>query len=87
MTEMLQRDIGSLIARMNAHDERLDKLEETVTEGFASLHDKLDELGDAESERRGASKANKTLLRIIALIVGTGGIWEIVRVFVLRWKR
>ncbi len=87
MTEMLQRDIGSLIARMNAHDERLDKLEEAVTQGFVSLHHKLDALGNAESERRGASKANKMLLRIIAVIVGTGGIWEIVRVFVLRWKR
>ena len=81
---MLQRDIGGLIARMNAHDQRLDRIEESVTEGFASLHRKLDELTDAENQRRGAARVSKTMLKVITLIVGAGGVWEVVKTFFLK---
>lgn len=53
MTDV-QRDIGGLAARMDEHEKRVDRIEGKIDEGFARLHERLDELAGAEHQRKGA---------------------------------
>lgn len=61
----LQREIGALEARVDEHGERFDRIEEKIDAGFnqvrqqsdagfARIHERINELADAENRRKGA---------------------------------
>lgn len=76
MTAML-RDIGGLEARMEEHDRRFDRLENTVTEGFKAVNGKLDELKALENQRKGVAILGRFLFGggVVAAILEILRVW------------
>lgn len=68
----LQRDIGGLEARMDEHEKRVDRIEGKIDDGFARVHERLDELAEAEHTRKGALGLLKLLFSGSVIT----GIWE-----------
>lgn len=73
----LQRDIGGLEARMDEHEKRVDRIEGKIDEGFARLHERLDELAGAEHQRKGALGLLKLLFSGSVIT----GLWEAGKAF------
>lgn len=73
----LQRDIGGLEARMDEHEKRVDRIEGKIDVGFARLHERLDELAEAEHRRKGALG----LLRLFFSGSLITGLWEAAKAF------
>lgn len=61
----IQRDLGSITARLDEHDRQLGELRKEVREGFEALSAKISELFAAENRRRG-------MLGLLKMLV-TGG--------------
>jgi hypothetical protein len=68
----ISRSLGNLEARMGEHEKRLDRLDEKVDAGFAGINRKLDALGAAENQRKGAM----WLLRFFIGGAGLAGLYR-----------
>lgn len=77
MTDDVQRDIGTLEARIDGLEVRLDRQDAQVAEGFKGVHEKLDKLFAVEHERKGAEQGAKaTWGKIIGAGTAIAGIAE-----------
>ena len=64
----LQRDMGRVEGAMAAVEKHLDRLSGEMSEGFKSVHERLDRLEKREAERKGAWTT------IVAVASAVGGV-------------
>ena len=64
----IERTLGRLEGNAAALEQRMDRLEKVVTEGFEKLSNKIDALEKMESERKGAWKVVAAVSSLIGAI-------------------
>lgn len=77
----IQRDIGGIEARLDAHEVQFKEFRQNVTDGFKSIGDKIDSLTASENRRKGE---RATWAKIIGGATAVAGIWEIAKAWLHR---